>query len=85
MGTAHRQVHAKGRGGVSDTSRKRIVARVIVALVAIWLVAFILSNFKTVSVSLVFGHVALALIWVMIVCAVLGAALAWAIPRLSRR
>jgi uncharacterized integral membrane protein len=62
-----------------------MVARGIAVLAAIWLVAFVVSNLETARVSLVFGHVALALIWVMIVCAALGAGLAWAIPRLGRR
>lgn len=69
--------------GVRD--RKRVAALVIVALVAIWLVAFILSNSETVRVSFVFGHFALSLIWVMIICTALGAALAVAISRLTRR
>lgn len=69
--------------GAAD--RKRVAALVIVALIAIWLVAFILSNSETVRVSFVFGHVALSLIWVMIICSALGAALAFAIPRLARR
>jgi uncharacterized integral membrane protein len=65
--------------------RKRIVALTIIALAAIWLVAFILSNSQTVRVSLVFGHVSLSLIWVMVICAVLGAVLAFAIAQLRRR
>ena len=65
--------------------RKRLVAVVIVGLVAVWLVAFIISNAETVRVSFVFGHVAVSLVWVMVICAVLGAGLAQAIPRLSRR
>lgn len=69
----------------SVSDRKRLAARAIVALVAIWLVAFILSNSETVRVSFVFGHVALSLIWVMIICTALGAALAVAISRLTRR
>jgi uncharacterized integral membrane protein len=67
------------------TDRKRLAAVTIVCLVAIWLVAFIVSNAETVRVSFVFGHVSLSLIWVMIMCALLGAGLALAIPRLSRR
>lgn len=62
-----------------------MVALAIVALAAIWLVAFILSNSETVRVSFVFGDVSLSLIWVMIICAVLGAGLAFALPRLRRR
>ena len=65
--------------------RKRIVAFTNIALAAVWLIAFILSNTETVRVSFVFGHVSLSLIWVMIICAVLGAGLALAIPRLRRR
>jgi uncharacterized integral membrane protein len=61
------------------------VALTIIALAAIWLVAFILSNSQTVRVSLVFGHVSLSLIWVMVICAVLGAILAFAIAQLGRR
>ena len=64
---------------------KRLVALILIALVAIWLVAFIVSNAETVRVSFVFGHVALSLIWVMIICAVLGAVLAFAIPRVANR
>lgn len=74
---------AQGSSGTGD--RKRVAALVIVALVAIWLVAFILSNSETVRVSFVFGHVALSLIWVMIICTALGAAIAFATPRLARR
>lgn len=65
--------------------RKRIIALILIAIVAIWLVAFIVSNSETVRVSFVFGHVALSLIWVMITCAVLGAALGFAIPRVASR
>jgi uncharacterized integral membrane protein len=64
---------------------KRMVGLALLALAAIWLVAFIVSNSETVRVSFVFGHVALSLIWVMIICAVLGALLAFAVPRLLRR
>lgn len=64
---------------------KRIVAWVIVALAAAWLVAFIVANSETVNVSFVFGHVSLSLVWVMIICALLGALLALAIPRLRGR
>jgi uncharacterized integral membrane protein len=86
METTQTQTQAKGRGNASNTpDRKRMVALGIVALVAIWLVAFILSNSETVRVSFVFGHVSLSLIWVMIICAMLGAGLAWAVPRFSRR
>lgn len=74
---------AQGSSGTGD--RKRVAALVVVALVAIWLVAFILSNSETVRVSFVFGHVALSLIWVMIICTALGAGLVFAIPRLARR
>ncbi len=76
-----------GRGQVSRGSpdRKRIVALGIIGLVAIWLVAFILSNSQSVKVSLVVGHTSLSLIWVMIICAALGAVLAFAIPRFRRR
>lgn len=70
----------------SKTSdRKRMVALVMLALVALWLVAFIVSNSETVKVSFVFGNVSLSLIWVMIICAVLGAILAFGIPRLLSR
>jgi uncharacterized integral membrane protein len=70
----------------SKTSdRKRMVALVMLALVALWLVAFIVSNSETVRVSFVFGNVSVSLIWVMIICAVLGAILAFGIPRLLSR
>jgi uncharacterized integral membrane protein len=69
----------------STPDRKRMVGWILIALVAIWLVAFIVSNSETVRVSFVFGHVALSLIWVMIICAVLGAILAFAIPRVASR
>ena len=76
-------------GGAPARSRtaeiKRLAVLVLIVLVAIWLVAFIVSNSESVKVSFVFGDVALSLIWVMILCAVLGAFLAWAIPRLRRR
>ena len=72
METTQTQTQAKGRGNASNTpDRKRMVALGIVALVAIWLVAFILSNSETVRVSFVFGHVSLSLIWVMIIAALL--------------
>ena len=63
---------------------KRIAAVVIVALAAAWLVAFIVSNSTTVKVSFVFGDVSLSLIWAMIICAALGALLAFSFPRLLR-
>jgi uncharacterized integral membrane protein len=86
MGSTEPPTRAKGHtGDWNSRDRKRLVALCIVALVAIWLVAFILSNSEDVRVSFVFGHVSLSLIWVMIICAVLGAALAWALPRLLAR
>ena len=66
-------------------ARRRLIALGVAALAAIWLVAFILSNSESVRVSFVFGHLTLSLIWVMIICAALGAVLAWAVPRFSRR
>jgi uncharacterized integral membrane protein len=86
MESAHTQPAAKGaRTRSSAADRKRVAALCISALAAIWLVAFIVSNSERVKVSFVFGDVTLSLIWVMIICAVLGAILAWAIPRFSRR
>lgn len=85
METAQHQTRARGHGSASKTrDAKRALAMGILALVAIWLVAFIVSNSETVRVSFVFGHVKLSLIWVMIICAVLGAVLTWAVPRCSR-
>jgi uncharacterized integral membrane protein len=80
----------QARGGSRPPSsvgrdRKRVVALGIAAVAAIWLVAFIVSNSESVRVSFVFGHLTLSLIWVMIICAALGAMLAWAVPRFSRR
>ena len=77
---------AQSRSGrPSSQDPKRMLAIAIIALVAIWLVAFIVSNSETVNVSFVFGHISLSLIWVMIICTVLGAVLMFAIPRFSRR
>jgi uncharacterized integral membrane protein len=73
------------RASSPGARRKRIVALTIIALAAVWLIAFILSNTETVRVSFVFGHVSVSLIWAMLICAVLGALLALAIPRLRRR
>jgi uncharacterized integral membrane protein len=44
-----------------------------------------LFNSQHVKVSFVFGDVSLSLIWVMIICAGLGALLALALPRVLRR
>ena len=69
----------------SSADRKRMVAIALIALAALWLVAFIVSNSETVRVSFVFGHIKLSLIWVMIICSALGAGLALAVPRIRRR
>jgi uncharacterized integral membrane protein len=74
-----------GQASSSAPDRRRMLALAILALVAIWLVAFIVSNSETVKVSFVFGDISLSLIWVMIICAVLGAVLMFAVPRFSRR
>jgi uncharacterized integral membrane protein len=63
----------------------RTVALGILVLAGIWLIAFIVENSQTVRVSFVFGHVSLSLVFVMIICAALGALLAWGIPWFSRR
>lgn len=68
----------------SSPEPKRVVALIIVALVAAWLIAFIVANSETVKVSFVFGDVTLSLIWVMIICALLGALLTFAVPRVLR-
>jgi uncharacterized integral membrane protein len=87
MHTTH--THAGSPPAAGTRSRqpdvKRIVALAMVVLAAAWLVSFVVSNSKHVTVSFVFADVTLSLIWVMIICAVLGAGLAVAIPRLSRR
>lgn len=83
MSSGATQQSSTGRSTGGDA--KRIAAFIIIALVAAWLVAFIVSNSETVSVSFVFGHVSLSLIWAMIICAVLGALLALAIPRFRGR
>lgn len=75
----------RGTRRFSNRDRRRIVALIIAALAAAWLIAFILSNSEHVKVSFVFGDVSLSLIWVMIICAVLGALLALTVPRLLRR
>jgi uncharacterized integral membrane protein len=85
MATQTHEGRGTGERSSQRRDRKRIVALGIIAVVAIWLVAFIVSNSETVRVSFVFGHVSLSLIWVMIICAALGAGLAWAVPRFSRR
>lgn len=86
MGTTHTGPAPEGaRAHSSSADRKRIVALGISALAAIWLVAFIISNSESVRVSFVFGDLTLSLIWVMIICAALGAVLTWAVPRFSRR
>jgi uncharacterized integral membrane protein len=78
--------HGRARDASAQGSdRRRMVALGIAALAAIWLVAFILSNSESVRVSFVFAHLTLSLIWVMIICTALGAGLAWAVPRFSRR
>ncbi len=64
---------------------KRLIALGIIALAVIWLIAFISNNSETVRVSFVFGHASMSLIWVMLICAVLGVVLALAIRRLASR
>lgn len=87
MHTTH--THAGSPQAAGTRSRqpdvKRIVALVIVVLAVAWLVSFVVSNSAQVTVSFVFGDVTLSLIWVMIICAVLGAGLAVAILRLFPR
>jgi uncharacterized integral membrane protein len=80
--TTHHDAAARPRGRSRPRDIKRIAAWIIVALLAAWLVAFIVSNSESVKISFVFGDVTLSLIWVMILCAVLGAILGTAIPRL---
>lgn len=83
METAHVPNDTRTRSSGAD--RKRMVVLGLAVLAAIWLVAFIVSNAETVRVSFVFGDLTLSLIWVMIICAALGALLAWAVPRFTRR
>jgi uncharacterized integral membrane protein len=61
------------------------VAVAVLALALAWLIAFIASNSEHVKVSFVFGDVSLSLVWVMLICAVLGALVAVALPRVLRR
>ncbi len=54
--------------------RRRNLARLVVSLVLVaLLVAFVLGNSQTVSVSFVFTTTSVPLIWVLLVTAVLGA------------
>lgn len=76
---------ARGQSQSGGPSGSRLVALGILVLAGIWLIAFIVENSQTVRISFVFGHVSLSLVWVMIICAVLGALLAWGIPLFSRR
>lgn len=74
-----------GRPASRVASTKRATGIGVVVLVAAWLVAFIAENSESVRVSFVFGHASVSLIWVMIICALLGGALAAAVPRLAAR
>ena len=87
MSTRSADARVSERGGTRHNIRdpKQIAAWVILVLAAAWLIAFIVSNSEQVKVSFVFGDVTLSLIWVMIICAVVGALLAVLIPRLRRR
>lgn len=64
---------------------RRAIALVIVVLAIAWLVAFVASNSQTVRVSFVFAHVRLSLIWVMLICAALGAIIALGLSAWRRR
>ena len=76
---------AHGRGQSGGPSGLRLIGLGILVLAGTRLIAFIIENPQTVRISFVFGHVSLSLVWVMIICAVLGALLAWGIPWFSRR
>lgn len=64
---------------------RRTAGLIFIALVAAWLVAFIVSNSQTVKVSFVFGHASVSLIWVMVICTLLGALLMLVLPRVFGR
>ena len=85
MGTSEPGTPTEGQRTSSPPTHdiKRIVSLALLVLVAAWLIAFILSNSETVRVSFVFGHVSLSLIWVMVICAVLGALIALAVAGIS--
>jgi uncharacterized integral membrane protein len=87
MNTTSADTRARERGGTRHNKRdqKQIAAWVILVLAAAWLIAFIVANSEQVKVSFVFGDVTLSLIWVMIICAVVGALLVVLIPRIRRR
>jgi uncharacterized integral membrane protein len=80
-GTAAHQ----GGGRLQSRDKKRLVAVVVLALALAWLIAFIVSNTEHVKVSFVFGDVSVSLVWVMLICAVLGALVALALLRVLRR
>ncbi len=87
MDSVHTASRAQPGAAPGSTGRdpKRLVAFAIVILAAAWLISFVVSNSQKVKVSFVFGDVSLSLIWVMILCAVLGAVLVLATQQLSRR
>jgi uncharacterized integral membrane protein len=75
----------QGGGRLQRRDKKRLAAAVVLALALAWLIAFIASNSEHVKVSFVFGDVSLSLVWVMLICAALGALVAVALPRVLRR
>ena len=72
-----------GAGGGSDQAQYVRIA--VIALVALYVVGFIVANSKSVSISLVLGSISLPLLWLVIVCLILGAVAGWSLRGMRER
>ena len=81
--------HATGGGpekeGLDDRQRKQLVTVGLLVVVAIIVLAFILENRKTVSVSFIVFTARTSLIWLIVLSLIAGAAAGLLIERMVRR
>jgi uncharacterized integral membrane protein len=73
------------RGHAPHPERARTAKIVLGLILLILLLIFVIQNSKAVRVHLVFTEVQVALVWVFLACALLGAAIALLLGRPYRR
>jgi uncharacterized integral membrane protein len=57
--------------------QRRYITLALVALLVLYVVGLIIANAKSVSISFVLGSASISLLWLIILCVLMGMAIGW--------
>jgi uncharacterized integral membrane protein len=63
------------------SDQRRYAALAIVALLVLYVIGLIIANAKQVSISFVLGSASISLLWLIILCVLIGCVIGWQLHR----